>query len=103
VWLDADYEQAVTISFLTLALAQLWHVFNMRDRGSKLFRNEITRNQYVWGALVVCVGLLLLAIYLPVLALVLNLTDPGHKGWLLIISLSLAPLFIGQIFNRFLS
>jgi Ca2+-transporting ATPase len=103
VWLDADYEQAVTISFLTLALAQLWHVFNMRDKGSKVFRNEITRNTYVWGALVVCVGLLLLAVYLQILALVLNLTDPGYEGWILIVTLSLVPLLIGQIFNRFLS
>ncbi|MFW6163266.1 MAG: cation-translocating P-type ATPase, partial [Planctomycetota bacterium] len=29
-----DYEPAVTISFLTLAFSQLFHVFNMRDRGS---------------------------------------------------------------------
>ena len=30
-----DYAEraAVTISFFTLALAQLWHVFNMRSHG----------------------------------------------------------------------
>ena len=27
---------ALTVSFLTLATAQLWHVFNMRDAGSRL-------------------------------------------------------------------
>ncbi|RJP16051.1 MAG: cation-transporting P-type ATPase [Candidatus Abyssobacteria bacterium SURF_5] len=101
VWLDADYKLAVTVSFVTLALAQLWHVFNMRDRDTVPFRNEITRNRYVWGALILCVGLLLLAVYLPILALVLNLTDPGQKGWALIVGMSLVPLVIGQLFNRF--
>lgn len=40
-------ERAVTISFLTLAFAQLWHVFNMRDRDSHPLFNDITGNFYV--------------------------------------------------------
>ncbi|MDP5054274.1 MAG: cation-transporting P-type ATPase, partial [Congregibacter sp.] len=31
--------EAVTVSFLTLALAQMWHVFNMRDDANRWFRN----------------------------------------------------------------
>jgi len=96
-WLDMGERQAVTISFLTLALAQLWHVFNMRDRGSGFVRNEITSNPFVWGALFLCVGLLLLAVYVPVLAGVLKLADPGARGWVLAIGMSLIPWMIGQI------
>ncbi|MGB7055386.1 MAG: cation-transporting P-type ATPase [bacterium] len=89
-------EKAMTVSFLTLALAQLWHVFNMRERGSKLLRNEITRNRYIWGALLLCIGLILIAVYVPGLATVLKVTDPGLSGWSLIIAASLFPLFVGQ-------
>jgi Ca2+-transporting ATPase len=64
-WFKMGERQAVTISFLTLAFAQLWHVFNMRESGSGFFRNEITQNPFIWGALALCVGLLLLAVYLP--------------------------------------
>jgi Ca2+-transporting ATPase len=88
--------QAVTVSFLTLAMAQLWHVFNMRERGSSLVNNEITRNPYVWGALALCVGLLLLAVYFPVLAQVLKLANPGLRGWSLAVGLSLIPMVVGQ-------
>jgi Ca2+-transporting ATPase len=95
--LDMDEKQAVSVSFLTLAFAQLWHVFNMRDRGSSLFRNEITRNSYVWTALVLCTGMLLLAVYLPGLRDVLRLADPGKSGWFIVVGMSLIPLFIGQI------
>ena len=52
-------EALVTVSFLTLAFAQLWHVFNMRGRGSGVFRNAVTRNPYVWMAVALCTAILL--------------------------------------------
>lgn len=89
-------ERAMTVSFLTLAFSQLWHVFNMRDKGSRLLRNGITRNRYVWGALILCIALIMVAIYVPVFATVLKVTDPGLTGWLLIAGASLFTLVIGQ-------
>jgi Ca2+-transporting ATPase len=98
-WLDLATPQAVTISFLALALAQLWHVFNMRVRGSALLRNDITRNPYLWGALVLCIALLLGAVYIPPLASLLRITAPSKSGWLLILGASVLPLIIGQIYK----
>ncbi len=102
LWFQETYKDVVTVSFLTLAFAQLWHVFNMRDPRSGIFKNEITRNIYIWGALAICISLLLLAVFLPVFALVLHLTAPDYKEWLLIVGMSLVPLVIGQVFKRFL-
>jgi Ca2+-transporting ATPase len=99
-WLDMSLEKAITVSFLTLAFAQLWHVFNMRDRDSGVLRNEVTRNPFVWGALALCAGLLVGAVYLPVLANVLRVVNPGLRGWGLVIVLSFVPLLIGQILKR---
>jgi Ca2+-transporting ATPase len=90
-------EQAVTISFLTLAMAQLWHVFNMRDVGTNLLNNEIVKNPYVWGALALCIALLLLAVYLPGLSDILSTVNPGLNGWLLVLGMSLLPTIAGQI------
>jgi Ca2+-transporting ATPase len=89
--------KAVTISFLTLAFCQLWHIFNMRSRRSHPLRNEIVQNPYVWCGLALCLGLLLLAVYVPVLANVMQLEDPGRGGWLLIVSASSITLLAGQI------
>ncbi|MDX1586581.1 MAG: cation-transporting P-type ATPase, partial [Balneolaceae bacterium] len=91
---------AVTISFLTLALAQLWHVFNMRTEGSAMFSNTITRNPYVWGALGLCVILILIAVYVPVLANVMQIVPPDFYGWLIVIGMSLTPLIAGQVYKR---
>ncbi len=98
-WLDMDSSKAVTIWFLSLAFAQLWHVFNMRDLGSDFIENDIFQNPYVWGAVVLCVFLLLAAVYLPPLASVLRLVHPGLSGWGLVLGLSVIPWILGQIYK----
>jgi P-type Ca2+ transporter type 2C len=90
-------ERAVTITFLTLAAAQLWHVFDLRPRGSRLLDNDIVRNPYIWGALALCAGLLVLAVYFRPFAALLKLQDPGLLGWMVVVTMSLAPLVAGQV------
>ena len=96
LWLEMPEEQAVTVSFLTLAFGQLWHVFNTRSAGSGLFRNGVTRNPYVWCALALCTGLLLAATYVPGLADALKVRSPGLSGWAVIGGMSFVPLIVGQ-------
>jgi Ca2+-transporting ATPase len=96
-WLDADKDLAVTVSFLTLAFARLWHVFNMRAPGTSLIRNPITTNPFVWAALLLCTALLLSGTYAPGLSLILDMVAPGTHGWILILGFSLMPLVVGQI------
>ena len=93
--------QSVTVSFLTLALAQLWHVFAMRPAGAPVLRNGITRNPWVFGAIILCLGLLALATYLPPLAAVLGLAPPSAGSWALIAGCSLAPVLVIQIIRSF--
>ncbi len=95
--LEMSQERAVTISFVTFSLARLWHVFNMRDPGSHPLRNTVTTNIWVWGAILVGILLVLAALYVPLLAEVLETVDPGPDGWLLIAIGSLVPLLVGQL------
>jgi Ca2+-transporting ATPase len=96
-WLGLDERGAVTVSFSTLALAQLWHVFNLRERGSSLLGNDVVRNPWVWGALALCVLLVVAAVHLPGLSTVLQTADPGARGWALALGLSLLPWLVGQL------
>jgi len=95
--LGLDREGAVTLSFLTLALTQLWHVFNMRSDQSNLLDNTVVRNRWVWGALALCIVLIMLAVYLPPLASVLQIRPPDLYGWVTVAGMSLVPLVVGQI------
>jgi P-type Ca2+ transporter type 2C len=92
--------EAVTVCFLTLAFGQLCHVFNMREQGSGLFNNEITRNPYVWGAMALCTAILLLAVYVPPLASVLHTTPLGFRGWATVIPMSVAPVAVDVVVRK---
>jgi Ca2+-transporting ATPase len=99
LWLGMEEREAITVSFLTLAFIQLFHVFNMRDRGSHIFKNEITRNPSIWGSIVLCTGLLIAGVYVPGVSHVLKVTDPKLSGWAVVICMSMIPLIVGQIIN----
>jgi len=96
---DLEGEALVTLTFLTLAFGQLAHVFNMRGHDAPLFRNAVTRNPYVWLAVLFCGGLLLGAVYFPPLAGALQIAPPDRDGWLIVAAASVLPLVIGMIFG----
>jgi Ca2+-transporting ATPase len=95
-WLDLDARATVTVTFLTLAFAQLWHAFNMRDLRSRLVVNEVTRNGWLWGALLLCAALLAAPPYLPPAAHLLQLAPLTAEMWSVVLTFSLAPLIVTQ-------
>jgi len=97
---DQEREKlAVTISFLTLAFAQLWHIFNMRAAKTRVLTNDVTSNPFVWGALGLCTVLLILVVYVPFMARILDLSNPGPAGWLLVLAASSLTCVIGQLWT----
>jgi Ca2+-transporting ATPase len=91
-----DVEHVETVTFLTLALAQIWHVFNMTEPGQPLLVNDVTRNPYVWGSVALCLGLIAVACYLDPLAEVLKLTPLDAQGWLLVVAASLGAMVVAK-------
>jgi Ca2+-transporting ATPase len=98
-WLGASAETANTVAFLTLALAQWWHVFTMPggDGEEPLLDNSVTRSPYVWLALLVSGALLLAAVAFWPLARVLDLVPLSAPVWLLVLGTSAAPLCLSTL------
>ncbi|APO77819.1 cation transport ATPase HAD-like domain-containing protein (plasmid) [Rhizobium etli 8C-3] len=90
-------EQATTVSFVTIALAQLWHTFNMRESGTGLWYNSVIQNRFVWYATALCLVLLLAGINVPLLSEMLEIASIGMNGWALALGCSLLPLIAGQL------
>ncbi|WP_308910873.1 cation-translocating P-type ATPase [Pseudokordiimonas caeni] len=87
---------AGTVAFFTLALAQLWHVFNMRSRKALLFRNQVVANPLVWGAIALCVALLGISIGWAPVREILGFERLDATAWGIVLICSLVPLVLGQ-------
>ncbi len=94
--LQRSVAEGQTVTFVALALAQLWHVGNVRAPSSPWLRNEVTTNPYVWAALLVSAGSVLLAVLVPPAAAVLGLAPLDPTLWALALGTSGAPLLVGQ-------
>lgn len=94
---------SVTVGFLTLAFSQIWHVFNMRSAGTNLFKNDVVANPWVWGAIVLCIGLIVAASIVPGVSTVLSLAPIPVDGWILAVGASLVPLILGPLARRLVS
>ena len=98
-YLLVDDKTANNVAFITLAFAQLFHVFNMASAKSKLLLNEITKNKFVWLAIIICAGLILMVFAVPQMRRVLELNMLGLNVWLIAITASLIPLFLVQLYK----
>ena len=85
-----------TICFHTLALAQLWHVFNMRNWRDHLTTSKVTLNPFVWGALILCIVILAVANLQPVVADALKLVPLSTEIWSVVLALSFVPVLLRE-------
>ncbi|SNC67838.1 Ca2+-transporting ATPase [Hymenobacter gelipurpurascens] len=91
------------ILFYGLAASQLLHVFNMASISTPLRDNDVLRNRYVWLALALCSGLLLLTYFLPALRELLGIAPLHFFELLLIVVPAVAVLVLGQLLGYCLS
>ena len=98
-YITGDDKIANNVAFITLAFAQLFHVFNMSAFDSKIFINDITKNKYVWLAVVICTGFMVLVFVVPQMRLVLGLDFLPTKIWIISILASFIPLFLIQLYK----
>jgi P-type Ca2+ transporter type 2C len=89
--------RATTLSFMTLALAQVFHAFNARSRDRSLFSPQLFTNAWFWAALAVCVILQLAAVYTPFLRTVLEIAPLDAADWSVVLICSLVPLFVVEL------
>ena len=98
-YITADVRAINNIAFITLTFTQLFHVFNMSSLRSAFFLNEVTKNKFIWLALVLCVGLLLLIFGIPQMRVVLKLDILPLMIWLIAIVAAVIPFVLVQIYK----
>lgn len=88
------------MAFYTLVLAQLLNVFNLPKRHLSFFKNEVTTNHYVWGAIVISLLIMVAAYFIPILKEVLSLEWLTAAQFLTIGLFGLSALLLTQIIKR---
>lgn len=97
--LSESTRHAISIAFMTLALAQIFHLGNARSQGPVLGGSLIFSNRYAVGAVVLTIGLQLIAVYWAPLRNLLRLEPLRLTDWLIVIPLALLPAIAGQIYK----
>jgi Ca2+-transporting ATPase len=90
-------ERARTVAFMTLALAQTFHLGNARSGRFTADLRQFATNRWALGAVALVMGLQLAALYFPFLANVLHLEPIPLSSWALIVPFSLLPVAAGLL------
>ncbi len=88
---------AVTLAFMTLALAQVFHAFNARSQRRSAFDARLFTNGWLWGAVLVCSLLQVAAVYVPLLQTVLHTVPLTAADWGMIAGCSLLPVAVVEL------
>ncbi|MDQ4079293.1 MAG: HAD-IC family P-type ATPase [Gemmatimonadota bacterium] len=90
-------ERAVSVAFMTLALAQGFHVGNARSAGSARSVRLVGANRWALGALALVILLQLAAVYIPWLAGILGVVPLTFADWGIVLPAALLPAVVGQL------
>ena len=88
--------RAVTMGFMTLALAQIFHAFNARSQRRSAFTRPFT-NAWLLGAVLACLILQLAAVYWPLLQTVLRTVPLTAVELAVVAACSLAPVAVVEV------
>lgn len=98
--LEASYQVVNNMAFYTLVLGQLLNVFNIPHRNISFFKNEVTTNPWIWGALLLSILILVLAYEIPILERVLSLVTLTSLQFLIVGLFGIVSLVLTQIIKR---
>ncbi|MDU4859714.1 MAG: calcium-translocating P-type ATPase, PMCA-type [Terrisporobacter othiniensis] len=102
VWEFVNSADGMTMAFLTMSMAEIFHSFNLRSRRGSVFTIK-SHNKFLWGAMILSLLLTLAVIYIPFLSNAFGLESISiiEYGVSLVISFTVIPIVeIVKFFQR---
>ncbi len=93
--------RAMTMNFMALAFAQLFHLGNARDEGPVVRPQRAFANPAALAAVAIVVGLQLAAVHVGPVAELLHVEALTGLEWAIVVGASMIPGVIGQAFKTF--
>ena len=98
---EIKVEIGQTMAFVVLALSELVHVFNVRDKRNSIFKTGIFGNPILIGAVLSSAFLMLVILFVPALRHIFSIPILPMNNIVETIALILAPLVIVEIMKLF--
>ena len=96
---ETKIEVGQTMAFVTLAMSELVHVFNIRDNKKSIFKTKVFNNSKLIWAIIASAVLMLVILAIPVLREIFSIPVLPTQNIVELILLILAPLAIVEIFK----
>ncbi|WP_348920840.1 calcium-translocating P-type ATPase, PMCA-type [Enterococcus rotai] len=93
---EASHEIGQTVAFLILAYSSILHVFNVRSTES-IFRVKLSTNKSLFEMAVLAVIITTVIALLPFTQELFGLVPIGINHWLLVMGLSIIPIFVNEM------
>ncbi|MCK4504068.1 MAG: cation-translocating P-type ATPase [Candidatus Aegiribacteria sp.] len=87
------YLRAITLSYLTIAFCQFANVLSRRYNLTSVFNRNFFNNRILLWSIVGSIGLILTAVYVPLISGFLYFSGPGMIDWLFVVGAAL--IFLG--------
>ena len=98
---ESKIEVGQTMAFVTLALSELVHVFNVRNNKMSVFKTGILNNKKLLLAVGVSALLMIIILAIPVLRTIFSIPLLPTENIIELVLLILAPLVIVELFKLF--
>lgn len=98
--LELPTETINNMAFYTLVMAQLFNVFNLPKHTESFCINEVTTNIWVWGAIVLSLGITFGAYLITPVAEALSLDPVSMHQLILVVLFALGSLVLAQLTKR---
>ena len=96
---ESKIEVGQTMAFVTLALSELVHVFNVRDNKRSLFRTKVFNNTKLILAILASAVLMIVILAIPALRNIFSIPLLPTENIIELICLIFAPVVIVEIFK----
>ena len=96
---QSKIEVGQTMAFVTLALSELVHVFNVRDNKKSIFKTGIFNNMKLIGAIIISALLMFVILLIPGLREIFSIPVLPKENIIELVCLVLAPIVIVEIFK----
>ncbi len=95
-----SHELGMSMAFMTLSMAQLFHSFNMKS-SKTIFSKSLFNNKYLWGSFVVGVLLQFTIMYTPGLNSIFSLIPLPSEMLVVALAISFCPILIVEVVKQF--